>query len=57
MPPSWTAQAITCVMKPETALSGPRPVCSTQGASSPWARSEANVSVVQSRHVESALPA
>jgi len=27
----------------EVAASGPRPVWSTQGASSPWARSEANV--------------
>ena len=27
-------------MKPETALSGPSPVCSTQGASRPWACSE-----------------
>ena len=30
---------MTWVMKPEAAWSGPSPVCSTQGASSPWASS------------------
>ena len=37
IPPSWSAQAITCVMKPDTAWSGPRPVWSTHGASRPCA--------------------
>ena len=36
MPPSCTATAITCAMKPDDAVSGPRPVCSTHGASRPW---------------------
>src|SRR5581483_9495442 len=49
MPPSCTATAITCVMKPEVAASGPSPVCSTHGASRPCARSEVNVWVSQSR--------
>src|SRR5215210_185222 len=57
MPPSCTATAITCVMKPEPAASGPRPVCSTQGASTPCARSEANVCVSQSRLEPSTFPA
>ena len=39
IPPSWSAQAITCVMKPDTAWSGPSPVCSTHGASRPRVRS------------------
>ena len=37
IPPSCTAHAITCVMNPDTALSGPSPVWSTHGASRPWA--------------------
>src|SRR4051794_35704637 len=49
MPPSCTATAITCVMKPEVAASGPRPVWSTQGARRPCARSEAKVVCSQSR--------
>ena len=57
MPPSWIAHAMTCVMNPETACSGPRPVCSTQGASSPWARSDSNVAPSQSRALTSAPPA
>ena len=57
MPPSCTATAITCVMKPEVAASGPRPVCSTHGASSPCARSDANVCSSQSRLVCSSSPA
>src|SRR5437764_2690095 len=36
-------------MNPDTAASGPRPVWRTHGARSPWARSEANVSLSQSR--------
>ena len=43
-------------MKPETACSGPSPVWSTHGARRPWARSEANVAVVQSRHVDERVP-
>src|SRR4051812_14382573 len=49
IPPSCTATAITCVMKPDVAWSGPRPVCSTQGASTPCARSEAKVVSSQPR--------
>ena len=49
IPPSCTATAITCVMKPDVAWSGPRPVCSTHGASTPCARSDANVVSSQSR--------
>src|SRR5215467_6589628 len=49
IPPSCTATAITCVMKPDVAWSGPRPVCSAHGASTPCARSEANVVSSQSR--------
>ena len=49
MPPSCTATAITCVMNPEEAASGPSPVCSTHGASTPCARSDANVCWSQSR--------
>ena len=56
MPPSCTATAITCAMKPDDAVSGPRPVCSTHGASRPWIRSEANVSQSQSRPETSRLP-
>ena len=48
---------MTCVMNPETAFSGPRPVCSTQGARRPCACSERKVAVVQSRHDASAAPA
>src|SRR5829696_1351892 len=49
MPPSWTATAITSAIYPEHAASGPRPVCSTHGASSPCARSDANRSPSRSR--------
>src|SRR5829696_532164 len=49
MPPSWTATAITSAMYPEHAASGPSPVCSTHGASSPCARSDANRSPRRSR--------
>src|SRR3954451_8547163 len=49
MPPASTAKAITRFMNPEVAASGPRPVCSPQGASSPWVRSESKVVVSQSR--------
>ena len=56
MPPSWTATAITCAMNPDDAVSGPRPVWSTHGASRPWIRSEANVSQSQSRPETSRLP-
>ena len=56
MPPSWTATAITCAMNPDDAVSGPRPVWSTHGASRPWMRSEANVSQSQSRPETSRLP-
>src|SRR4051794_8609833 len=49
MPPSCTATAISCVMNPEVAASGPRPVCRTHGASRPCARSDANVVCSQSR--------
>src|SRR3954447_7064820 len=49
IPPSCTATAITWVMNPDVAASGPRPVCRTHGASSPWARSDANVVSSQSR--------
>src|SRR4051794_8514836 len=57
MPPSCTATAITCVMNPEVAASGPRPVWSTHGASRPWARSEAKVVCSQSRLDWSRSPA
>ena len=56
IPPSCTATAITCVMNPDAAASGPRPVCSTHGASSPCARSDANVCSSQSRLVCSSSP-
>ena len=56
MPPSCTATPITWVMNPEPAASGPRPVCSTHGASTPCARSEAKVCVSQSRLEASTLP-
>ena len=56
MPPSWIAQPITCVMKPATACSGPRPVCSTHGASNPRAASDANVASSQSRALVSVAP-
>src|SRR3954451_4110061 len=49
IPPSCTATAITCVMKPDVAWSGPSPVWSTHGASTPCARSEAKVVSSQSR--------
>src|SRR4051812_30441708 len=49
IPPSCTATAITCVMKPDVGWSGPSPVCSTQGASTPCARSEAKVVSSQPR--------
>jgi hypothetical protein len=39
-------------MNPDEAASGPTPVCSTHGASSPCARGEANVSVTQSRELD-----
>ena len=57
IPPSWIATAITWAMKPEAAASGPSPVCSTHGASRPCARSDANVSVSQSRLETSRPPA
>src|SRR3989442_1086971 len=38
IPPSCTATAITCVMKPDVAWSGPSPVWSTHGASRPCPR-------------------
>ena len=57
IPPSWSAQAITCVMKPDTAWSGPSPVCNTHGASRPRVRSSSNVSVSQSRADSSVCPA
>ena len=43
MPPSCDRDAITWVMKPDAAASGPSPVWSTHGASRPCARSDANV--------------
>ena len=49
MPPSCSAHAITCVMNPDMAWSGPSPVCSTHGASSPCACSREKVDVSQSR--------
>src|SRR5215468_7468757 len=49
IPLSCTATAITWVMKPDVAWSGPSPVWSTQGASTPCARAEANVVSSQSR--------
>ena len=48
IPPASIAKAITRVMNPDAAASGPRPVWSTQGASNPCARSERNVVVSQS---------
>ena len=44
------------VMKPEVAWSGPSPVCSTQGASSPCASSERKVCSTQSRQVDRTPP-
>src|SRR6266536_3910049 len=49
MPPLSIAKAITRVMKPEAAASGPSPVWRTQGARRPWARSDSNVLWSQSR--------
>ena len=43
-------------MNPDAAASGPRPVCSTHGARSPCARSDANVDSSQSRLVCSRSP-
>ena len=43
-------------MKPDTAWSGPRPVCSTHGASRPRVRSSSNVSVSQSRAESKRVP-
>ena len=36
-------------MKPEVALSGPKPVCKTQGASKPWTLGELKLRESQSR--------
>src|SRR4051812_34659873 len=44
-------------MYPDAAASGPRPVCSTQGASRPCARSDANALSSQSRAETSSRPA
>ena len=47
---------MTWHMKPDEAASGPSPVWSTHGASSPCVRSDGNVAPSQSRAFASTLP-